>query len=375
MTLALDGLTVIALEQAVAAPYCSHRLREAGADVIKIERPEGDFARGYDTAVAGQSAYFVWANSGKRSVVLDLKREVDVDKLRAMLREADVFVQNLKPGVLPRLGIDLDAARRENPRLITCCIAGYSSAGPSATKKAYDLLIQAETGLASITGGPEAPGRVGVSICDIACGMYAYDNILLALLARGSNGGQGRHLEITLFDALAQWMAVPYLLERYGGGAPERVGIAHPGISPYGVFVSADGRPFVLAVQSEREWQWLCDGFLERPDWKSDARTTPNEARLAHRTLVDGAVAERAATLDYAEIARQLELANIAFAPVNEVAALKAHADFRTRRVAVGAAVVEVPVTPGAPGDGAPASVPGLGEHTEAVLAEFGLTD
>ncbi len=359
----------MALEQAVAAPFCSRRLAEGGADVIKVERPEGDFARYYDTAVGGQSAYFVWLNYGKRSIALDLRDSSQVQTLQALIVSADVFVQNLKPGALAKLGVDLPAARNANPKLITCSVAGYSSAGPSGARKAYDLLIQAETGLASITGSPHEPGRVGVSVCDIACGMFAYDALLLALIERGATG-RGKHLEVTLFDSLAQWMAVPYLLERYGGSAPERVGIAHPGIAPYGVFVTKDGRPFVLSVQNEREWQTLCTALLEKPEWVRDPRTNSNEARVANRTLVDSAVAQSALKLDFAALSELLLAADIAHAAVNEVSGLRKHGDFRTRGVRFGETTVEVPVTPGQEA-GEMRAIPSVGEHTEEVLAEL----
>lgn len=363
---------MIALEQAVAAPFCSRRLAEAGADVVKIERPEGDFARFYDSAVSGESAYFVWLNYGKRSVVLDLREQSQVHKLHQLIESADVFLQNLKPGALDKLGVDLALARANNPGLISCSVAGYSSEGPSKTKKAYDLLIQAETGLASITGSAHEPGRVGVSVCDIACGMFAYDAVLLALIERGKTG-RGRHLEVTLFDSLAQWMAVPYLLERYGGSAPERVGIAHPGIAPYGVFASKDGRPFVLSVQNEREWQALCHGLLEQPDWITDARTCNNESRVANRSLVDSRVAHCAARHDFAGLSALLLALDIAHAPLNAVSALREHADFHTREVSFGDQRIEVPVTPGQRAAEL-LPVPAIGEHTTEVLAELART-
>lgn len=369
MTTPLAGLRVIALEQAVAAPFCSRRLAEGGADVIKVERPEGDFARFYDTAVADASAYFVWLNYGKRSIALDLRSVEGLQTLQALVADADVFLQNLKPGALAGLGFSLADATAANPRLISCSVAGYSSVGPSRAKKAYDLLIQAETGLASITGSPQEPGRVGVSVCDIACGMFAYDAILLALIERGSTG-RGKHLEVTLFDALAQWMAVPYLLERYGEGAPKRVGIAHPGIAPYGVFSAKDGQPFVLSIQNEREWASLCETLLGIPEWIVDPRTATNEARVANRTLVDTAVAERAAQYNFAELGELLLAADIAHAPVNEVSALRSHADFRTRSVKLGDLEIEVPVTPGQESQEL-GSVPEIGQHTKEILAEL----
>jgi len=319
--------------------------------------------------VAGGSAYFVWLNYGKRSVVLDLRESTAVQKLQSLIETADVFLQNLKPGALAKLGVELSVAHATNPKLISCSVAGYGSAGPSATKKAYDLLIQAETGLASITGSAHEPGRVGVSVCDIACGMFAYDALLLALIERGKSG-LGQHLEVTLFDSLAQWMAVPYLLERYGGNAPERVGIAHPGIAPYGVFVARDGQPFVLSIQNEREWRVLCEALLQQPDWIEDPRTCNNEARIANRSLVDTAVAQSSAQYDFAALSELLLVADIAHAPVNEVSRLRTHPDFRTRVVRFGAETVEVPVTPGQiTTDLRP--VPAIGEHTAEVLAEL----
>lgn len=366
---ALEGIRVVALEQAVAAPYCSRRLAEAGADVIKVERPEGDFARNYDSAVDGASAYFVWLNYGKRSIVLDLRKTDARDQLGALISRADVFLQNLKPGALESLGFSLEQAHEDNPGLISCSIAGYSSAGPSRTKKAYDLLIQAETGLSSITGSPHEPGRVGISVCDIACGMFAYDSILLALIAR-SRSGAGARLEVTLFDALAQWMAVPYLVTQHTGKAPERVGIAHPGIAPYGVFLSRDNQPFVLAIQNEREWATLCSKVLDREDWTVDPRTCSNELRVANRLLVDDAVQSRASELDYTALSDLLEGADIAHAPVNDVGALANHADFRTRRVRYGAREIDVPVTPGHSPQGG-GEIPEVGQHTEEILAEL----
>ncbi len=366
----LEGIRVIALEQAVAAPLCSRRLAQAGADVIKVERPEGDFARFYDTAVFGESAYFVWLNSGKRSVVLDFKSVEGLDTLRRLVLSADVVLQNLKPGALAKAGLDLEALRREKEELITCTIAGYPSGGPSAHKKAYDLLIQAETGLAAITGSAHAPGRVGVSVCDIGCGMFAYEAILGALIER-SKTGVGRALEVTLFGAMAEWMAVPYLLERYGGAAPARVGLAHPGIAPYGVFESACGRPFILAIQNEREWQSLCREVLQAPELVSDARTENNEQRVLHRDLTDGTVQEACGALPYSELSPRLEAAGIAHAPVSEVADLVSHPDLQTRVLRTAGHDVVLPATPGAPAAPDTPEVPEIGQHTEEVLSEL----
>src|SRR5215467_10002300 len=251
MILPLSGLLVVSLEQAVAAPLCTCRLADAGARVIKVERPEGDFARGYDKLVHGESAYFVWLNRGKESVVLDLAKADDKALLAAMLARADVFVQNLKPGAVAKLGFALERVRREHPRLIICSISGYGESGPYAARKAYDLLVQAESGLTSVTGGPEAPARVGVSVCDVAAGMNAYEAILEALIAR-ERTGEGASLSVSLFDAMADWMTVP-LLHHEGGKPPQRLGLAHPSISPYGVFKTRDGADVLISIQNDRE--------------------------------------------------------------------------------------------------------------------------
>ena len=251
MTLPLSGLLVVALEQAVAAPMCTCRLADAGARVIKIERPEGDFARGYDNLAHGESAYFVWLNRGKESVVLDLALAEDRTLLEAMIAAADVFVQNLKPGNVAKLGFPIPRLRHDYPRLIVCSISGYGASGPYAARKAYDLLIQAESGLSSVTGGPEAPARVGVSVVDIAAGLNAYEAILEALIARGRSG-EGSDIHVSMFDAMADWMTVP-LLQHEGGKPPRRVGLAHTSIAPYGVFKSRDGADILISIQSDRE--------------------------------------------------------------------------------------------------------------------------
>src|SRR6202049_1069410 len=255
MPLPLEGVLVVSLEQAVAAPMCTCRLADAGARVIKIERPEGDFARFYDDLAHGESAYFVWLNRGKESVVLDLAKAGDKALLEAMLARADVFVQNLRHGAVGRLGFALDRLRRDYPRLIVCSVTGYGESGPYARRKAYDLLIQAEAGLASVTGGAEAPSRVGVSVADIAAGMNAYEAILEALIARGRTG-DGAALSVSMFDCLADWMTVP-LLQHEGGRTLQRVGLAHPTIAPYGVFKTRDGADILISIQSDREWRVL----------------------------------------------------------------------------------------------------------------------
>ncbi len=264
----LEGLTVVAVEQAVAAPFCTSRLADAGARVIKIERPEGDFARGYDDVAKGQSSYFVWLNRGKESLVLDLASAQGKATLRDLIDGADVLVQNLKPGALGRLGFAPETLRQSHPRLICCSISGYGDTGPLAERKAYDLLIQAESGLASITGGPEAPARVGLSIVDIATGATAHAAILEALIARGI-AGSGADIRVSMFDVMADWLTVP-LLHEEGGKPPRRIGLAHPSIAPYGVFTTRDGRQILISIQSDREWATFCREFLGRAELAAD---------------------------------------------------------------------------------------------------------
>ena len=364
----LQGLKVVSLEQAVAAPLCTQRLAQAGAEIIKIERPQGDFARYYDTAVAGESAYFVWLNAGKKSVVLDLSKEQDKLSLLQIIHASDVLVQNLKPGSLAGLGVDLDRLHALRPEFISVSISGFSPDGPGYKRKAYDLLMQAESGLAQITGSAQEPGRVGVSVVDIATGQFAYESILEALLRRATSS-TGAKINISMFDAVSHWLAVPYLLDRYGGAAPERVGLAHPGICPYGVFTSADGVSFILSIQNEREWQRLCDVGIENPELTTDTRCSNNPTRVANRVFVDATVQYAFAQLDYQIIGRRLDLADVAFAPVSEISALKDHPDFHTETVRVGVQDIQLPRLPGSNGTQSKVSkVPTLGEHTREVL-------
>ena len=284
--LPLRGLTVLALEQAVAAPYCTSRLADAGARVIKIERPEGDFARGYDSAVNGLASYFVWLNRGKESLVADIKDPADARLLHAILAQADVFVQNLAPGAAARAGFGAAELRARYPRLITVDISGYGTGNAYSDMKAYDLLVQAESGLAGITGHPAGPGRVGVSVCDVACGMDAHAAVLEALIARGITG-QGCALEVSLFSGAADWMNVPLLYFEGTGQAPRRVGLAHPSICPYGAFPTADGSLVLISIQNEREWASFCAGVLGEPDLARAEGFASNNARVANRAAVD----------------------------------------------------------------------------------------
>ena len=371
MTLPLSGLLVVSLEQAVAAPMCTCRLADAGARVIKIERPEGDFARGYDEVAAGESSYFVWLNRGKESVVLDLTGADDKALLAAMIAKADVFVQNLKPGAVAKLGFAVERLRREHKRLIVCSISGYGEEGPFAQRKAYDLLVQAETGLASITGGPDAPARVGVSVCDIAAGMNAYEAVLEALIARGRTG-EGAAIAVSLFDSMADWMATP-LLQQEGGMPPKRVGLAHTSIAPYGVFKTKDGADILISIQSDREWRVLAEKVLGDAALAADANFATNVERVKRRVETDGRVAASFARVDVGPLSERLVAADIAFGRVNGPAELARHPHLRRIDVATPNGIVSMPA-PAPQHSGAPrryGPVPALGAHTEKVRAEF----
>jgi formyl-CoA transferase len=329
--LPLSGLTVVAVEQAVAAPFASSRLADAGARVIKIERPEGDFARGYDRAAAGQSSYFVWLNRGKESLTLDLSTPDGKAELERLVAGADVLIQNLKRGALERLGFGFDRLARDYPRLIVCSISGYGDAGPMADRKAYDLLIQADSGLCSITGGPSEPARVGLSIVDIATGATAHAAILEALIRRGVSG-KGANISVSMFDVMADWLTVP-LLNFEAGQPPQRIGMAHPSISPYGVFVTRDGRPLLISVQNDREWAKLCARFLGRAELGADPRFATNVARVANRPETDALVAAGFAERNEAEAVAALLEADVAFAAVNDMAGLARHPHLRRMQV------------------------------------------
>ena len=368
----LDGVLVIALEQAVAAPYCSSRLSDAGARVIKIERREGDFARGYDRAVHGESSYFVWINRGKESISLDIKNRDDMALLDSMLARADVFIQNLAPGATDRLGIGSAALRARHPRLVTCDISGYGDDGRLFGLKAYDLLVQAESGLVSISGAPGEWGRIGVSLCDINAGLNALIGIQQALMQRARTG-HGSTVKVSLFGSAAELMAVPYLQARYGGKAPERVGLKHPTIAPYGAFTCADGRDIVISIQNEREWSDFCRAVLRRPELLHDPRCSNNAARVANRSFVDGLVAEVFGSLASAAMVDRLTDAQTAFANVNSVHDLIEHSQLRTREMTVNGRSVDVPASPwGVEWEAESfAEAPALDAHGDAIRAEF----
>ncbi len=370
--LPLEGLLVVSLEQAVAAPTCSCKLADLGARVIKIERPEGDFARGYDAVAKGQSSYFVWLNRGKESLVLDLTKAEDKALMSRLLAKADIFIQNLKPGAVERLGFGHKTLHEAHPRLITCSISGYGDSGPYRDRKAYDLLIQAETGLASVTGSAAEPARVGVSVVDIATGLNAYEAILAALIHRGRSG-EGVDIHISMFDAMADWCTVP-LLQQEGGKPPQRLGLAHTSIAPYGVFRSKDGVDVLISIQSDREWQVLARDVMQDAALANNPDFATNLLRVTRRPETDGRVGACFASLDSETLIARLMQFDIAFARVSTMADLSTHPHLRRLEVATPNGPVSMPApavvwngkaeTKGKP-------VPGLGEHSASIRAEF----
>ena len=368
---ALDGVLVVALEQAVAAPLATCRLADAGARVIKIERAEGDFARGYDKAATGISSYFAWLNRGKQSIALDVKDADDKALLLRMLERADVFIQNFSVGAVDRLGLGYDDLRAINPRLIMCSISGYGAEGPNARMKAYDLLIQAESGLISISGPPGDLGRVGVSVADIGTGINAALAINEALHLRYRTG-VGQHLQLSLFDVLAEWMTVPLLHHDTLGAAPERIGLAHPSVAPYGGFAAADGEIVLISIQSDREWRQFARDILGDETLGTDPRFATNNDRVANRAACDGLIADRFAERPSAEWAERLKQARIAFGLINDVAGLSRHPHLRRMTVTHGSGEVALPAPPARHGDELPGgAVPDLDQHGAAIRAEF----
>ncbi|TPJ75233.1 CaiB/BaiF CoA-transferase family protein [Mesorhizobium sp. B2-6-2] len=367
----LEGITVVAVEQAVAAPYASSRLADAGARVIKIERPEGDFARNYDKLVQGQSAYFVWLNRGKESVCLDLKLEADRAVLDALITGSDVFIQNLKPGSTEKLGFGSADLRRRFPRLITCDISGFGDTGPYSHLKAYDLIVQAETGLCAITGNQQGPARVGVSVCDISAGMTAHSAILQALYHREVTG-EGTSIQVSLFDSVADWMNVPVLQNDYSGYHTVRAGVKHPSLAPYGAYRCADDKEVIFSVQNDREWVNFCEKFLKQPSLTRAPTFADNMERLGHRAQLDEIIERRFSELSCHEAMQELEAAGLAYGRLNEVADISKHP--HVRRVGIGTpeGTVET-IAPAATFNSEHPSlrpVPALGAHTESVRKE-----
>lgn len=376
--LPLDDITVVALEQAVAAPFATRQLADLGARVIKIERPEtGDFARHYDTTVRGMSSHFVWLNRSKESVTLDLKKAGANEIMHRLLDRADVFVQNLLPGAVERLGLGADTLRARYPSLIVCNISGYGPQGPDRDRKAYDLLIQAEAGLLSVTGTAESPAKVGISVADIAAGMYAYSGILTALIAR-QRTGQGTTLNIAMLDALGEWMGYPAYYRHYGGHSPDRTGAHHAAIAPYGPYPAGNGQLIYLGIQNDREWQRFCIHVLEREDLAENPRFGTNMARVAHRDELDQIITECFRAWDRKTVLARLDRAQIANARLNDLEDFWNHPQLRWRNRWV---EVDSPVGPLEaliPPAAADASevrirpVPSLGQHTVPVLQELG---
>jgi itaconate CoA-transferase len=371
-TLPYAGVLVVALEQAVAAPYATSRLAQAGARVIKIERPEGDFARGYDHAVHGESSYWVWLNQGKESICLDLKQVGDLEMMRRLIAKADVFIQNLAPGAATRLGLGASTLRGQYPRLITCDISGYGESGPRADLKAYDFLVQGESGLLAVSGPPGEYGRIGVSVCDIGAGMHALIAIQQALALRAQTG-EGSALHVSLFDSAFDWMAVPLLHHTYGGHAPARVGLKHPTIAPYGGFETADGHTLIISIQNDREFTRLCSEVIGDASLATDPRFAHNNERVRHRPVLDGIVAQVFKRTPRADMEVKLHAAGIAFGGINSVAEVATHPQGRSWPQPVGEATVQMM----APAFQAPwqakhfARCPDLGEHTDALKREF----
>ena len=373
----LDGVLVVSIEQAVAAPLTTSRLADSGARVIKVERPGGDFARKYDTAANGESAFFVWLNRGKESLEVDFRQPEDAALLHRIIAQADVLVQNLAPGAAGRAGFGAEAMRRHHPRLITCGISGYGEEGPYREMRAYDMLVQAESGLASITGTPEAPGRIGVSACDIGTGLNALSAILQALYAR-TRTGEGAALSVSMFDSMADWMAVPLLLHDLTGQTLARTGLSHPLIAPYGAFPVAGGGSLLISVQNEREWRRFSEGVLKRPALTGDPRFRGNVERLANRKALDAEISAVFIRLSREEVEARLREHQIAFGAINTVAGLSTHPQLRRAAVSTPSGEILLPAPPvrekrhGQDREPTLRPVPALGEHTEALRAEFG---
>jgi crotonobetainyl-CoA:carnitine CoA-transferase CaiB-like acyl-CoA transferase len=376
----LDGITVVSLEHAVAAPFCTRQLADMGARVIKIERPGvGDFARGYDTRVKGLASHFVWINRGKESVTLDLKHPDAQAVLRQLLAQADVLVQNLAPGAAARMGLSFEALHPSLPRLVVCDISGYGNYGPYRDKKAYDLLIQSEAGYLSVTGTPDEPVKSGNSIADIAAGIYAYSNILSALLLR-ERTGVGEHIDVSMLEALGEWMGYPMYYAYEGAAPPPRAGASHATIYPYGPFAVGDGGTVMLGLQNEREWQRFCQSVLLQPELADDDRFANNSARSANRGALEAMIVQAFAACSTAEVQQRLDNAQIANARVNDMQGLWQHPQLAARQhwheVPSPVGPIRAPLPPGRHSgfDYRMDGIPALGADTDRVLQSLGLS-
>ena len=376
----LDGITVVALEHAVAAPFATRQLADLGARVIKIERPKvGDFARDYDATVKGMSSHFVWLNRSKESLTLDLKHSGATQILEQLLERADVLIQNLAPGAARRLGLGAESLLPKYPRLIVCDVSGYGDNGPYASKKAYDLLVQAEAGVMSVTGTPDTPSKVGISIADIATGMYAYSGILSALYQR-EKSGKGTRIEVTMLEALAEWMGYPLYYTHFGGTAPARTGPNHATIVPYGRYETGDGKSIMLGLQNEREWAVFCEKVLLQPKLAQDPRYGSNSRRAAKRSEINALITEVFATLTTEQAIERLDASGIANARINtpdevwEHPQLKARDRWREMDSPVGLLATLLPAVTMPDFEARIDAVPALGEHTERILSELGYT-
>ncbi|KAI8634918.1 CoA-transferase family III [Xylariaceae sp. FL1651] len=378
-SLPLDGITVVSLEQAIAAPFCTRQLADLGARVIKVERPGvGDFARAYDTRVNGLASHFVWTNRSKESLALDLKQAKDLNVLKKLLEKADVLVQNLAPGAADRLGVSYAKLREEHPTLIVCDISGYGDTGPYRDKKAYDLLVQSEAGMLSITGTETEPAKVGISIADIASGMYAYSGILAALMKR-SKTGKGSRVDISMLEAMTEWMSYPMYYAYQGQSPPKPVGASHASVYPYGPFETGGGGSVMLGVQNEREWVKLCAEVLEKPDIATDPRFVNNSLRSENRKELKKAICDVFASMSAEEVLLRLDKAQIANAQVKDMGGLWGHGQLRARgrwtEVETPNGTIPALLPPGiaSTADVRMDKVPEVGEHNQAILAELGL--
>lgn len=370
-TLPLDGILVVAMEQAVAAPLCTARLQKAGARVIKVERITGDFARNYDKAAAGESSYFTWTNQGKESLALDIKAKPDQALLRSILSKADIYVQNLAPGALGKLALDGQSLSTSHPKLITCNITGYGENESVAHLKAYDMLVQAESGLVSVSSDHESPGRIGISLCDIGAGVTAHAAILEALIKRGVTG-RGTILNISLFDVAAEWMTVPFIHEAFGSGAPSNAGLSHPSISPYDAYETADGIKTLVSIQNEREWERFCEHVLGDSSVATDSRFSTNTNRVSNRKALNHVIRSIAESMDAAKFRDRLTKGDIAYGGINSVAEVCKHPALRLEKVMNSSGdAMNIPAHPYATRSDVQTRTPTIGEHTDSIREEF----